>query len=99
MTAATRLTHRAPRAGIPAAVTAGPLLEVRNLAGRFGPIQALSGGSLTVAEGEGVAPAGENGAGKTTPVRCIGGRITPSNAGNPHRGAPVPAQPAAPAPP
>jgi signal transduction histidine kinase/ABC-type multidrug transport system ATPase subunit len=60
----------------------------------FGPIQALSGVSLTVAEGEVVALAGENGAGKTTLVRCIGGDITPSSGEIHIGGAQVPSDPA-----
>jgi signal transduction histidine kinase/ABC-type multidrug transport system ATPase subunit len=60
----------------------------------FGPIQALSGVSLTVAEGEVVALAGENGAGKTTLVRCIGGDITPSSGEIRIGGAQLPSDPA-----
>jgi len=56
-----------------------PVLEIRDLAVSFGPVQALSGVSLTVGAGEVVALAGENGAGKTTLVRCIGGDITPNS--------------------
>jgi len=55
------------------------VLEIRDLAVSFGPVQALAGVGLAVHEGEVVALAGENGAGKTTLVRCLGGDITPNN--------------------
>ena len=54
-----------------------PVLEVRNLAVSYGPIEALKGVSLTVAEGETVALLGANGAGKTTLLRAISGLIKP----------------------
>ena len=55
------------------------VLEVRDLAVSFGPVQALTGVGLAVHAGEVVALAGENGAGKTTLVRCIGGDIAPDS--------------------
>jgi signal transduction histidine kinase/ABC-type multidrug transport system ATPase subunit/GAF domain-containing protein len=73
MTAATRISPLAQDVGVIPA-----LLEIRDLAVNFGPLQALGGVSLSVREGEVVALAGENGAGKTTLVRCLGGDITPS---------------------
>jgi branched-chain amino acid transport system ATP-binding protein len=48
-----------------------PLLELRNVTARYGPIRALHGISLTVDEGEVVALLGANGAGKTTTLRAI----------------------------
>ncbi|HEX5288707.1 MAG TPA: ATP-binding cassette domain-containing protein [Streptosporangiaceae bacterium] len=72
---------RAVLSPVPAATAAEPvppLLSVSDLAVSFGPIRALDGVNLSVAEGEIVALAGENGAGKTTLVRCIGGDIEPS---------------------
>ena len=72
-----------------------PLLEIRNLAVSFGPIQALDGVSLMIGEGEVVALAGENGAGKTTLVRCIGGDIAPTSGDIRIGGALVAAEPGA----
>ena len=48
-----------------------PLLELKDVHARYGPIRALHGVSLTVADGEVVALLGANGAGKTTTLRSI----------------------------
>jgi signal transduction histidine kinase/ABC-type multidrug transport system ATPase subunit len=73
--------------------SAAALLEIRDLAVSFGPVQALDGVSLTVGAGEVVALAGENGAGKTTLVRCIGGDIAPTGGEVRIDGTPVPPDP------
>ena len=52
-----------------------PLLELRDVLARYGPIHALHGVSLTVDEGEVVAILGANGAGKTTTLRAICGMV------------------------
>ncbi|MHB8642194.1 MAG: ABC transporter ATP-binding protein [Gaiellaceae bacterium] len=52
-----------------------PLLELRNVTARYGPIMALHGLSLKVDEGEIVALLGANGAGKTTTLRAISGLV------------------------
>jgi branched-chain amino acid transport system ATP-binding protein len=52
-----------------------PLLELREVGARYGPIIALHGISLTVAEGEIVALLGANGAGKTTTLRAVSGTV------------------------
>jgi branched-chain amino acid transport system ATP-binding protein len=52
-----------------------PLLELRKVEARYGPIKALHGVSLDVDEGEIVALLGANGAGKTTTLRAICGAI------------------------
>ncbi len=74
---------------------AAPLLDIRDLAVNFGPVQALAGVSLSVGRGEIVALAGENGAGKTTMVRCIGGDIAPATGEIRLSGVPLPAEPGA----
>jgi branched-chain amino acid transport system ATP-binding protein len=52
-----------------------PLLELRNVTARYGPIVALHGLSLHVDKGEIVALLGANGAGKTTTLRAISGLV------------------------
>jgi branched-chain amino acid transport system ATP-binding protein len=48
-----------------------PLLELRDVEARYGPVKALHGVSLDVEEGQIVAVLGANGAGKTTTLRAI----------------------------
>jgi branched-chain amino acid transport system ATP-binding protein len=55
-----------------------PLLELRGVAARYGPLQALHGIDLSVGEGEIVAVLGANGAGKTTTLRAISGTVATS---------------------
>jgi branched-chain amino acid transport system ATP-binding protein len=52
-----------------------PLLALRDVDARYGPIHALHGVTLTVDEGEIVALLGANGAGKTTTLRAISGTV------------------------
>jgi branched-chain amino acid transport system ATP-binding protein len=52
-----------------------PLLELREVRARYGPIRALHGVSLTVDEGEVVALLGANGAGKTTTLRSVSNMV------------------------
>ena len=52
-----------------------PLLELRDVKARYGPIAALHGVSLTVEQGEIVALLGANGAGKTTTLRAVCGMV------------------------
>jgi len=54
------------------------LLQLEDVHARYGPVQALSGVSLSVGEGEVVAVLGGNGAGKTTTLRAISGLVTTS---------------------
>ena len=55
-----------------------PLLELRSVEARYGPIVALHGVSLSVHQGEVVALLGANGAGKTTTLRAISGTVRKS---------------------
>jgi ABC-type Fe3+/spermidine/putrescine transport system ATPase subunit len=59
--------------------TAGPLLEVRAVAKRFGAQEVLKGISLNVAAGEFITLLGESGSGKTTMLRLIAGFEQPSS--------------------
>ena len=54
-----------------------PVLEARNIAIRFGGVQALGGVDFVVDEGEIVGVLGPNGAGKTTFFNCVSGFATP----------------------
>jgi len=51
------------------------LLELDDVEARYGPVRALHGVSLAVAEGEMVAVLGANGAGKTTTLRAVSGTV------------------------
>jgi branched-chain amino acid transport system ATP-binding protein len=53
------------------------VLELDDVAVRFGGVQAVGGVSLTVEEGEFVGLIGPNGAGKTTLIRIIAGLLRP----------------------
>ena len=55
-----------------------PLLELRGVAARYGPLEALHGIDLSVDQGEVVAVLGANGAGKTTTLRAISGTVATS---------------------
>jgi branched-chain amino acid transport system ATP-binding protein len=52
-----------------------PLLELKDVSARYGPVAALHSVSLTVDEGEIVAILGANGAGKTTTLRAVSGTV------------------------
>ncbi len=58
--------------------TSSPLLEIHDLAVRYGRLDALRGVSLTVGPGEFVALVGPNGAGKSTLVNTVAGLLKPS---------------------
>ncbi len=55
-----------------------PLLEVKDLAVRYGAIRALHDVSLSVNRGEIVTLIGSNGAGKSTTLRAISGVVRPA---------------------
>jgi ABC-type branched-subunit amino acid transport system ATPase component len=62
-------------------VNGAPLLAVRDLVVRYGPVEALHGVSLDVFPGEIVALIGSNGAGKTTTLRAISGMLPVESGG------------------
>src|SRR5438105_4407997 len=53
------------------------LLELKGIQKRFGGVQALSAGNLSVAAGEAHLLLGENGAGKSTLMKILAGMYTP----------------------
>jgi len=57
--------------------TSAPLLALREVSKRFGPVGALRKASLEVAPGEVVALLGENGAGKSTLMHIAAGMLRP----------------------
>ena len=54
-----------------------PLLRLANIETYYGPIMAIRGISLSVAEGSIVTVLGANGAGKTTVLRTVSGVVDP----------------------
>lgn len=61
-----------------ATAQATPVLDVQDVSVRFGGVQALSGVSLNVHEGELLAIIGPNGAGKTSLFNCMSGIYRPT---------------------
>jgi D-xylose transport system ATP-binding protein len=53
-----------------------PILELRGLNKSFGPVDVLKGVDFTVLPGQVTALVGDNGAGKSTMVKCISGTYT-----------------------
>jgi ABC-type sugar transport system ATPase subunit len=60
-----------------APVGSGPLLELRGLEKRFGPVRALRGVDLEVPAGQVTALVGDNGAGKSVLIRTVSGIHAP----------------------
>jgi branched-chain amino acid transport system ATP-binding protein len=60
------------------AANGDPLLDVRDIALRFGGIVALDGVSFTIEEGQILGLIGPNGAGKTTLFNCVSRLYTPN---------------------
>jgi ABC-type sugar transport system ATPase subunit len=56
-----------------------PILQMRGITKVFGPIRALDGVDLDVRAGEVLAVMGENGAGKSTILKILGGEHAPSS--------------------
>jgi len=68
------------------------LLELRNVETCYGPIQAVRGVSLSVAEGQIVTLLGGNGAGKTTVLKTISGAMDPQKGTVSFAGTPIQAR-------
>jgi len=66
-----------------------PMLEVHDLAKRYGNVVALDGATFTAHEGRLVGFLGPNGAGKTTTMRCVFGLATPDRGETRWRGNPI----------
>jgi branched-chain amino acid transport system ATP-binding protein len=73
--AAVGTAERCPAAQSP---SPGPLLQIRDIALRFGGIVALDGVSFTIEEGQILGLIGPNGAGKTTLFNCVSRLYTPN---------------------
>jgi simple sugar transport system ATP-binding protein len=58
-------------------VTQEAPLEVRNIYKAYGPVKALKDVSFTLHRGEVLGLLGDNGAGKSTMVKCLSGMLTP----------------------
>ena len=54
-----------------------PVLEARGLVKTFGHVIGLAGVDLQLHAGEVLAIIGDNGAGKTTIIKCLSGAMTP----------------------
>jgi ABC-type sugar transport system ATPase subunit len=67
----------------------GPLLELRGIAKRFGPVQALSRVDLSIPPGKVTALAGDNGAGKSVTIKTIAGLWSPDEGELVWQGKPV----------
>jgi ribose transport system ATP-binding protein len=68
---------------------AAPVLELRGVSRRFGPVQVLFDVDLGLRPGEVHALIGENGAGKSTAMKILGGYLEPSEGEVALDGAPV----------
>ena len=56
-----------------------PLLQLKGVSKRFGPVQALNDIDFEVKAGEVVGLVGDNGAGKSTQVKTIAGIYSPDD--------------------
>jgi ABC-2 type transport system ATP-binding protein len=65
------------------------MLEIVDLAKRYGPVVALDGASFSAQPGRIVGFLGPNGAGKTTTMRCVFGLVRPDRGSVHWRGEPV----------
>jgi ribose transport system ATP-binding protein len=70
-------------------MSAAPLLEMRRIVKRYGPVTALAEGELSCRAGSIHAVMGENGAGKSTLIKIISGVVEPTEGEMILDGAPV----------
>jgi ABC-type sugar transport system ATPase subunit len=66
-----------------------PLLRVRGVTKKFGPVQALAGVDLDIPAGQVTALVGDNGAGKSVLIKCIAGIHVPDGGEFTWEGRPV----------
>ena len=71
---------------------ATPLVRLRNVGRRYGPVVALQGVTLDLAAGEVHCVAGENGAGKSTLIKVLTGAVSRSSGDYELNGSAVPVQ-------
>ncbi len=57
--------------------TPAPLLEARGLVKRYGHVTALAGADFDLRPGEILAVIGDNGAGKSSLIKCLSGAVVP----------------------
>ncbi len=85
--------HRSPSStrlpSAPPTPQAEPILTVRNVSKRFGPVKAVSEVSMTASVGEVVGLIGENGAGKSTLLSMISGTLSPDEGEILLKGSPI----------
>ena len=70
-------------------ITQEPILRLQNVESAYGPVKAIRGVSLAVAEGAIVTVLGANGAGKTTILKTISGILDPDKGAITFRGEPI----------
>jgi fructose transport system ATP-binding protein len=58
-------------------MTATPILEARGLVKRYGHVTALGGSDFELMPGEILAVIGDNGAGKSSLIKCLSGAVVP----------------------
>jgi fructose transport system ATP-binding protein len=63
--------------GMTATATRTPLLEARGLVKRYGHVTALAGSDFDLRPGEILAVIGDNGAGKSSLIKCLSGAVVP----------------------
>jgi fructose transport system ATP-binding protein len=61
----------------PPDATSGPILQARGLVKRFGRVTAINGSDLELYPGEVLAVIGDNGAGKSSLIKCLSGAMVP----------------------
>lgn len=70
-------TSRQPLVAVPSGSSPAPLLRVAGISKSYGQARAIGDAHFTVQAGEVMALLGENGAGKSTIVKCLAGLVQP----------------------